>query len=217
MIVTADHGEALYEHGCIGHNVAALRGEHARAADRALPARAGAARAARRARWSDLLDVAPTIADVFGVLGQGGSDREFQGRSLLPVIGGRAGQAGASSRARSGTGRVYALRDERYKLVYDTRTGEEELFDLAADPGESTRPARPRSRCAPPTTARPCTTGSRAAAARGRVGRRRPPRRLTREQCENLKALGYLRRRHQVHRQLTPLRSRGRTRPSGPA
>ena len=31
----------------------------------------------------------------------------------------------------------YALRDERYKFVYDTRTGEEWLYDLEADPGET--------------------------------------------------------------------------------
>ena len=29
-------------------------------------------------------------------------------------------------------------RDEGYKFVYDTRTGDEQLYDLAADPGEKT-------------------------------------------------------------------------------
>ena len=113
----------------------ALRGERPRAADRALPEGAGPA-GVRVAGLVDLLDLAPTIADVFGVLGKGGSDREFQGRSLLPVIAGAPGKPAVLSRTVWDRPR-YALRDERFKFVYDTRTGEEELYDLAADPGET--------------------------------------------------------------------------------
>src|SRR4029450_4261794 len=83
----------------------------------------------------DLLDLAPTIADVFGVRGQGGSDKEVEGRSLLPVIEGAAGKSAVLSRTVWDRPR-YALRDERFKLLYDTRTGEETLFELASDTGE---------------------------------------------------------------------------------
>ena len=84
----------------------------------------------------------------------------------------------------------YALRDERFKYVYYTQTGEEWLYDLAEDPGETRDLVGPASRCARRTTARRCTPG--------RCGsRRRGPARseqaeLTCEQCENLKALGYI-------------------------
>ena len=84
----------------------------------------------------DLLDLAPTIADVFGALGQGGSDKHFQGRSLLPVVEGAPGKPAVLSRTVWDRPR-YALRDERFKYFYDTRSGEERLFDLQADPGES--------------------------------------------------------------------------------
>ena len=84
----------------------------------------------------------------------------------------------------------YALRDERFKFVYDTRTGEEELFDLAADPGE-TRDVAERGAAArgllPPGAAR-----LDAAARAPRPRRRRKRRGSAREQCENLKALGYI-------------------------
>ena len=88
----------------------------------------GTAPAGTRVRaLSDLLDIAPTIADIFGVRGKGGSDREFQGRSLLPAVLSRT----VWDRPR------YALRDDRFKFFYDTRTGDERLYDLAADPGET--------------------------------------------------------------------------------
>ena len=118
----------------------------------------GAGPAGKRiAALTDLLDLAPTIADVFGVRGKGGSDREFQGRSLLPVIAGAPGKPAVLSRTIWDRPR-YALRDERYKYLYDTRTGEESLYDLPADPGEA-RTSPGRSRSWPPTTARRCTSG----------------------------------------------------------
>jgi hypothetical protein len=107
----------------------------------------------------DLLDLAPTIADVFGVLGQGGSDKQFQGRSLLPVLEGAPGKPAVLSRTVWDRPR-YSLRDERFKFIYDTRTGEEQLFDLQTDPGETRDVAAGGSRCGPRTSARPCTNGS---------------------------------------------------------
>ena len=113
---------------------------------------------ARSAPCVDLLDVAPTIADVFGVLGKGGSGREFQGRSLLPVIAGAPGKPAVLSRTVWDRPR-YALRDERFKYLYDTRTGEERLYDLQADPARGRVTSRARSRCGRPSTDRRCTSG----------------------------------------------------------
>ena len=136
----------------------------------------------------DLLDIAPTIADVFGVLGQGGSDKQFQGRSLLPVVGGAPGKAAVLARTVWDRPR-YALRDERFKFLYDTRTGEEQLFDVGPTPA-SRATWRARARSAPPISARPCTSGSWAWAVR-RAGARAGGQ-LTPEQRENLCALGYI-------------------------
>jgi arylsulfatase A-like enzyme len=136
VLVIADHGEELYEHGWIGHNVYVYQPSiHVPLVVRLPP---GAVEAGRRTeQLADLLDVAPTVADVFGVLGQGGSDREFQGRSLLPVLeGSGAGKPALLSRTVWERPR-YALRDARFKLIHDTRTGEAALHDLVADPTES--------------------------------------------------------------------------------
>ncbi len=84
----------------------------------------------------DLLDLAPTVADIFGARESGGADREFQGRSLLPVIGGASGKPLVISRTVWDRPR-YALRDGRWTYFYDTATGEERLFDTDADPGET--------------------------------------------------------------------------------
>ena len=137
---------------------------------------------------SDLLDVAPTIADVFGVLGKGGSDREFQGRSLLPVLEGAPGKPAVLSRSVWDRPR-YALRDERFKFFYDTRSGEEALYDLETDPGES-RDVAPEE---------PLRTAYYRQALHAwtlRLGRRGPGGTetavLTCEQCENLRSLGYI-------------------------
>jgi len=135
VMVMADHGEGLGEHGWVGHNVQLY--EESIHIPLVVRFPAGKAEAGRRiAGLVDLLDIAPTIADVFGVLGQGGSDKQFQGRSLLPVIDGAPGKAAILARTVWDRPR-YALRDERFKLLYDTRTGEEQLFDIASDPGET--------------------------------------------------------------------------------
>jgi len=83
----------------------------------------------------DLLEVAPTIADVFGRLGKSGTDREFEGRSLLALIDGAPGR-GATLLRSDGVEPGYALCDGRIKLIFGLRRGVSSLFDLIADPGE---------------------------------------------------------------------------------
>ena len=187
IIVAADHGEGLGEHGWIGHNVQLYEPLVRVPLVVRFPAGRGPA-GTRVAPLVSLLDLGPTIADLLGVLGRGGSDRSFQGRSLLGVMGGAAGRPAVLSRTVWDRPR-YALRDERYKFIDDTRTGEEQLYDLEADPGEAhdiaardpLRAAYYREALQHWTLrlARPET-----AAAGGRA--------FTREQCENLKSMGYL-------------------------
>ncbi|HUL76060.1 MAG TPA: sulfatase, partial [Vicinamibacteria bacterium] len=186
VIVAADHGEELFERGWIGHNVHLYEPSVHVPLIVHFPKGAGPA-GTRVPALADLLDVAPTIADILGARGKGGSDREFQGRSLLPAIAGAPGKPAVLSRTVWDRPR-YALRDERYKYVYFTQTGEEWLYDLRDDPGE-TRDLAP---------AEPLRTAYYRQALHSWTLRlaRRPAgseqAQLSREQCANLKALGYV-------------------------
>jgi arylsulfatase A-like enzyme len=187
LIVAADHGEALLEHGWIGHNVQLFEESVHIPLIVRFPAGKGPA-GKRVSGLTDLLDVAPTIADVFGVLGKGGSDRQFQGRSLLAVLDGAPGKTAVLSRT-VWDRPVYALRDDRHKFVYHTRTGEARLYDLRQDPGES----RDAAAGDPLRTAysRQVLHHSIGRLARGAAGPGEGAS-LSCEQCQNLKAMGYL-------------------------
>jgi arylsulfatase A-like enzyme len=187
VVVAADHGEGLFEHGWIGHNVQLFEESvHVPLVVR-FPSGKGP-KGQKIGALVDLLDLAPTIADVFGLRGQGGSREQFQGRSLLPVVAGAPGKPVVLSRTVWDRPR-YGLRDERYKFLYDTRTGESALYDVVADPKETKDMA-----AAEPVRAAYyreslhfwMKTLTRGAAGGGEEAR------LTPEQCANLKALGYI-------------------------
>jgi len=185
VIVAADHGEELFEHRWIGHNVQLYEESvHVPLVLRA----PGGPRGQRVRELVDLLDIAPTIADVFGVRGRGGSDTVFQGRSLLPVVGGAPGKAAVLSRTVWDRPR-YALRDLRYKFFYDTRSGEEKLVDLQADPGEL-RDVRNEAPLRAAYYRQSLHQWTMALGGRRSSGGEAV--KLTREQCESLRALGYL-------------------------
>ncbi|HVR72074.1 MAG TPA: sulfatase [Vicinamibacteria bacterium] len=135
VIVTADHGEQLYEHGYISHS-AQVYEESMRVPLIVRFPRESGPRGTRVAAHVDLLDVAPTVLDVFGLAGRGRAAREFQGRSLLPVLAGAPGKDAVVSRT-VWERPVYGLREGRFKYIHDTRTGSELLFDLEQDPAES--------------------------------------------------------------------------------
>jgi arylsulfatase A-like enzyme len=133
VIVSADHGEAFGEHGFVGHNKQ-LYEETARI-PLILRFPKGAGPAGRRvSSLVDLADLAPTVADVFGLLGKGESGR-FLGRSLLAVAAGVPGKSGTVGRTAHDDG-VYAVTDGRFKLLHASGTGADELYDLEADPSE---------------------------------------------------------------------------------
>jgi len=193
VIISADHGEALFEHGWIGHNVQLYdESMHVPLIVR-FPAGKGPAAGTRLRALADLLDVAPTIADLFGMMGRGGSDQKFQGRSLLPALTGAEaeGEGEAAILSRTVWDRPrYARRDAGYKFIYDTRTGDEELYDVTRDPGEKTNlVASDPLRAA---WSRQALHHWIASAARAATAGTVAPPHLTREQCENLKALGYV-------------------------
>jgi arylsulfatase A-like enzyme len=188
VMVTADHGEALLEHGHIGHNQQLYDETLRIPLILKLPREAGLA-GIRIDGVTDLLDVAPTVADAMGVLGRGGSDRAFRGDSLLnTALGARS--KGATGGISSWDDLKRSVVDQRYKLIHNVTRGDVELYDLETDPGERTdledrEPLR--------------AAFYRQALARWWLAMRRGPTSppnpatLTPEQIEHLKALGYIR------------------------
>jgi arylsulfatase A-like enzyme len=187
LIVAADHGEQLFEKGYISHSAQVYeQSTHIPLLVR-IP---GGPRGRRVSQVTDLLDLAPTILDLFGL-----RDTPFkqaaQGASLLPLMAGAGRAADVVTLSRTVWERpVYALRDARYKLVYDTRTGRQQLYAIESDREETKDVA-----ASEPVRA----TFYRQTLLRLLAGLKQPrpagaptgAATLTPEQCEHLKALGY--------------------------
>ena len=190
LVITADHGEQLYEHGYISHSAQVHQESvHVPLIVR-FPAGKGP-RAQRVAELVDLLDLGPTILDVFGLSSSGQAAKVFQGRSLLSVLGGAPGKNAMLSRT-VWERPVYAYGDGRLKLIHDTRTGVSHLFDVVRDPREM----QPLESQEPIRTAYLRQGLLSLVEQLERAPRAAPageaPATPTRDQCENLKALGYV-------------------------
>jgi len=128
VIVAADHGEGLHEHGWIGH----MKKVNEEAARVPLVMRYPAGRGPAGTRVGEvvsLLDLAPTVADALGVAVPGGT---FQGRSLI-----RGAPGSRVVTRNSDTETDYAVTEDRYRLIFHTSDRAQQLFDTAADPGET--------------------------------------------------------------------------------
>ena len=133
VIVTADHGESLLERGALGHGTHLY--EECVRVPLVVRFPGGRGPAGLRVReLVDLLDVAPTVASLFGAL-EGTAARAFEGVSLLPVIGGARGRGVVVSRSMQERP-AYALNDGTWKLIHSLKTGNSELFRLSDDPDE---------------------------------------------------------------------------------
>lgn len=132
VIVSADHGEALGEHGFIGH--APQLFEEAVHVPLILRLPGGKGPAGRRVRGLvDLLDLAPTLLDLFGVPSPG---PPLEGRSLLPMLYGAPGKPATIARTMAERP-AYALREDRHKFIHSLRDGSSRLYDLSSDPLEA--------------------------------------------------------------------------------
>jgi arylsulfatase A-like enzyme len=186
VIVTADHGEALYEHGpFVGHNEQLYEPSVRIPLIIRFPGGPGPA-GVRIGGLVDTTDLAPTIAEAFGL--PSSASVGFGGRSLLAVVGGAPGKPAVVSRT-VGERPRYMLREERFKYMVDTQLGREQLFDLEADAEERNDlgPARP-------TLLAACRQRLAAwlVALRRARGEALGEDALTPEQRENLRALGYI-------------------------
>jgi arylsulfatase A-like enzyme len=92
------------------------------------------------------IDVAPTLLEICGIDPVEGR-KEMQGQSLLPVVAGEdardrevyvetAGLDGPTPSPYEAN--VFCVRNDRWKLIYNSTTKARELYDLKADPREQT-------------------------------------------------------------------------------
>lgn len=147
IVLLSDHGEGLGDHGEEEHGIFLYRETIRVPLMIKLP---GAREAGRRvAAPVQHVDIMPTLLAL-----SGDAPANMRGRSLLPEIDGSAALAPASIYAESlspryhyGWSELYALTDDRYRLI---RAPRDELFDLAQDPRETTSIAaeRPQVRAA---------------------------------------------------------------------
>jgi len=133
VVLTADHGEAFWEHGHWQHGaVYAFQEEILR-----VPLIVKAPDLPESVRSRDLvslIDLAPTLLDLAGIE----APAKMEGRSLRPVMeNGSPGSSLVISEMVDLNWYCVALRSERYKYVYDERRPTfRQLFDLRQDPGE---------------------------------------------------------------------------------
>ncbi|MCP4660971.1 MAG: sulfatase-like hydrolase/transferase, partial [bacterium] len=133
VVLTADHGEAFFEHGLMEHGL--LYDENLRIPliIRA-PGRLGAGK--RIPQQVSTIDVAPTILDLVGLPIPAG----MEGRSLVPLVGGEEEADRDFYSLVLGNGLSFQA-GGRYKLIVRAALGQEnfginELFDLVEDPLE---------------------------------------------------------------------------------
>lgn len=141
VAITADHGEMFGEHGSFTHGPKLY--------DKLLRvplilAEAGEGKTVEA--QTGLIDLAPTLLDLLGVE----TPPAFQGRSFRGRIedGDREGgdavisaATHAGGRKRRGSApdvyRIVSCRVEGWKYIFDEEGGQEELYDLENDPGET--------------------------------------------------------------------------------
>ena len=144
VVVAGDHGEGLMTHGHMNHGVQIYE---------------EAVRVPLLIRWPnripgekvvaepmEIIDIAPTIADLAGVAAV---PQAYAGRSLASRLLGeerhieerpiwlyrRTYQGSMVSRTWA-KGEQFGIREGRWKYILGPSEGTEELFDLVADPGE---------------------------------------------------------------------------------
>lgn len=139
VVVLGDHGESLGEHDEGTHGFFVYEtATHVPFLIRAPYARTAARRVTSLVRTADL---APTVLDLLGIRPAEG-EAAAPGRSLVPVMTGAAADLAAEGYAEAmyplhhyGWSALRAVRIGQFKLIDAPRP---ELFDLAADPGETT-------------------------------------------------------------------------------
>lgn len=130
IVVTSDHGEAFLEHGRVLHRTVYNEVAHVPLILRGPGVEAGT----RIASPVQLIDLLPTFLDLAGLP----PDPGLQGRSLSKLLAGVEDPTPVDALTiASFDGRRTALVRGHWKLIFEAPGLDEELFDLATDPGEA--------------------------------------------------------------------------------
>ena len=142
VIFMSDHGEMLGDHGLVGKGCRFYEGLTRVPLIFSMPGRV--AEGVQADALVELIDIAPTLLDLAGVE----PPRRMQGRSLLPILEGKAPPGVHRECVRceffstlemagmGGTDRATMIRDERFKCVIYHGHEYGELYDLDQDPWE---------------------------------------------------------------------------------
>ena len=135
IIILADHGEALWEHGFFGHNVH-LYDEISRIPFIIKFPSAASIEDIKNEALIQTIDIFPTLVDILQLSPH---NAVLQGKNFLPLLAGNTNSVNDFLYFRTlwQTPR-YGVRGTDYKYIYYTRTGEEELYNLRNDPQEKT-------------------------------------------------------------------------------
>ncbi|UCF66414.1 MAG: sulfatase, partial [Acidobacteriota bacterium] len=148
IVYTADHGESLGEHDYLFDHGDFLYDDQIRVP--LIFSHPRLEQSLRVEHQVETVDIMPTILDFFGLAPR----PEWRGRSLLALLEGRPDtrppsfsfsesspcwEGGVRRCAPIGIeGKIYSLRSNQWKLVFDPTSGQSELFRLADDPAELT-------------------------------------------------------------------------------
>lgn len=142
VVVTADHGELLGEHGLLGHTEG-LYEPILRVPMFVRDPRYPRSEGAKIDALVERVDLTPTLLESAGAATDG---LELQGRSLLPLLADpsapwrRVAYASSKRNVAETTDWTIderAVRDERWKLIWSLPKGRWELYDLKDDPLET--------------------------------------------------------------------------------
>lgn len=136
IIITADHGESLGEHGYYFDHGAYLYDNLIKVPLIMYYSSFGSSNRIIDQQVS-LVDIMPTILDIAKINPPG--QAKFEGIGLMPLIssGGAYGRTYIFSEYFEGGCQKFAIRGNGWKMLYDRGNGKYELYDLKSDPVES--------------------------------------------------------------------------------
>ncbi|TKJ29876.1 hypothetical protein CEE39_08745 [bacterium (candidate division B38) B3_B38] len=135
IIIIADHGEALWEHGFFGHNIHLYEEISRIPFIIKLPSPA-VIEGIKNEALVQTIDLFPTLVDILQL---SSPNAVLQGNSLLPLLAGSTNSVNDFLYFRTLWKKPrYGVRGTVYKYIFYTLTGEEELYNLRDDPQERT-------------------------------------------------------------------------------
>ncbi len=125
IIITADHGEAFKDHGCMGHWRTYIEEVHVPLIMRG----PGIPRNRIYENWGQLIDIVPTILEILNIPQR----KEMQGRSLLPLMNNC--EIEKNFKTYSWAHSSMSLRTKKWTYIMKPN-GPDELYDRINDPKE---------------------------------------------------------------------------------